>query len=234
MFNFSNCSECSQVTLGSIFTDWQGRRTHQSVCWDLLCITDLWYKCCLHLLTFSSKAKAWTKPRTGHGRIFWQDLVVASQQVQGSLPEHKPCKQSAVLQKVRLCQCEFGEAPFTPQVSQGLWYCAKGHRVSPPGTCSRSALEHRSAPTWRAAFYFLWFLSLQEKASKKTNVTSYSQSLKAHYNMSGHQNTKGKRPSGTCWEPGKIQINRICFQLLLIKRVIQNWGHLQHTEGEGR
>lgn len=66
MCNFSNCSEFFQVTLESIFRDWQGRRTHQAVCWNLLFITDLGYRYCPGTLILSSmtqaKGKAHQKP----------------------------------------------------------------------------------------------------------------------------------------------------------------------------
>lgn len=134
MFNFSNCAEPSQITLGTIFTDLQGRRAHQAVCWDFMCITGLWYTCCLHPFTFSSKTKAWTKPRTGHGR----SPVPTSQQEHRSLPEHKrqPCKQSA--------PCAEGEATSktVPVWAWGSPICTS----SKPGTVTLNKVAQSISP----------------------------------------------------------------------------------------
>lgn len=137
VFNFSNCSEPSQVILRNIFTDDREegptRLSAETSCVSLSCGTRL------HHFTIRSKTKAWTKQRTGHGRSLWQALCPhpsRSREASLNTSDSPANKVHPVLQKVKpppsLCQSGLGEAPFAPRVSQGLWSWTKWHRVSSP------------------------------------------------------------------------------------------------------
>lgn len=163
MFTFSNCSEPSQV----IFTDWQGRRALK-----LSAETSHVSLTVVHMLSTSLHIQFQGQSLNKAKNRAQQNLLPASQQQQGRLPEHKqqPWKQSLP------CTAE-GETT-SKTVLAWAWgspLCT----LSKPGTVTLNTGAQGITPrhlqqkcfgtqtsSHSATFYFLWFLSPQEKAKQ--------------------------------------------------------------------